>query len=76
MTYNDDRIVSILELELGMGWQNCCGNFRVTAGYYIGSWFNTLTTAGFIEGVQNNNFVDVDETLSFDGLALRAEYRY
>gem|GEM_PF-976426 len=76
LSYDDDRIVSLLELELGVGWENCCGNFRVTAGYYIGAWFNSLTTAGFINGVQNNNFTDVDETLSFDGLTARAEYRY
>ncbi len=72
----DERIVPQLELELGLGWQNCCGNLRVKAGYYIGAWFNAITTSEFIEGVQVNSLADVNDTLVFEGMVIRAEARF
>lgn len=74
--FEDDRIVSLLELELGVGWQSPCGRFRWTAGYYIGSWFNAMTTPGFVDAVQANDLNDVEDTLTFDGLTTRVEYRF
>ncbi|MBM82646.1 MAG: hypothetical protein CMJ78_18950 [Planctomycetaceae bacterium] len=74
--FEDDRIVTQLEYEMGLGWQNRCGTFRVTAGYYIGAWFNSVTTPSFIRAVQASNFDNVDETLTFDGLTARAEVRW
>lgn len=72
----DDRIVSLLEMELGLGWQDCCGNCRVTAGYLVQAWYNTMTTPAYIRSVQSSGFDEVDETLTFDGLTIRAEYRF
>lgn len=69
----EDRIVPQFELELGTGWQNECGNFRVTAGYLFSAWGNVLTTPSFIDGVQANELDGIDETITFDGLAVRAE---
>ena len=76
--FEDDRLVPQLEGELGIGWESACGNFSIRAGYYMGAWFNTVTTAEFIEGVRANNFSDdnIDESLTFDGLTFRALIRF
>jgi hypothetical protein len=76
-----DRIVTMLDLELGVGWQSQCGHLRVTSGYMISSWFNTVTTDQWIRSVSRNNFVGQPDgmsydTLMFDGLTVRAEYRF
>ena len=70
------RIVSILDLEVGAGWQSCCGHVRLTAGYVISSWFNTVNTDEWIQSVRTNNFVGLNDTMTFDGLTARAEYRF
>ncbi len=70
------RVVSILDLELGVGWTNCSGCFRVTAGYLISAWFNTVKTDELIQSVQSNSFVGLGDTLTFDGFTVRAEMRY
>jgi hypothetical protein len=72
---DDDRIVTVLELELGVGWQSQNGHFRVQVGYLIDGWFNTVNTADFINAVNNNNFAsthcNLNDSLSFDGLVVR-----
>jgi len=68
--------VSILDLELGIGWSTPGGRLRMTGGYMVNSWFNTVTTADFIGAVQRNDFTDLDDTLTFDGLVVRAEFCY
>ena len=73
--FQDDRIVSILEFEAGIGWKNADGTTRLTAGYFVGAWFNAVGTSSFINAVQTNAFDHVDETLLFDGLAVRLEFR-
>lgn len=72
----DYRVVSILQTELGMGWQSECGRFRVTAGYQFAGWFNSLTTGSYIEGVQAGQYHDLNETITFDGLVSRVEWRF
>ena len=76
--FEDDRLVPQLEAELGVGWENACGNFSIRAGYYMGAWFNTVTTAEFIEGVQATSFSDdtIDETMTFDGLTARMLFKF
>lgn len=72
----DHRIVPQLELEFGLGWQNSSGRFRVRAGYFVGSWFNLTTTPAWIDAVQSGDLDDATETLTFDGLVARVEYRF
>ena len=74
--WDDDRISPILEYEFGVAWTNCCGNMRISAGYMGMHWFNVVTTSTFIDAVQANNYSDVGDTLSFDGLTARAEIRW
>ena len=70
------RIVSILDLELGVGWQSACGRWRVSGGYMVNAWFNTVNTNSWIQGVQRNNFVGLSDTITFDGFTSRLEYRW
>jgi hypothetical protein len=80
ITFRDDRIVPILDLELGLGWVSPKGHVRVMAGYTTAAWFNSLLTPEFINAVQTNNFThqgdNLSNTLWFDGLLARVEFRY
>jgi len=70
-TLVDYRVLTILQAELGLGWQDQCGRVRVTVGYMFAGWFNSLTTGSYIPGVQNRQFNDLNETITFDGLVSR-----
>lgn len=77
--WSEDRIVSILDLELGVGWACEGGRFRVTAGYMVNTWLNMLGTDDLIQAVQNNTSGrsgDLANALTFDGLTTRIEYRF
>jgi len=75
-TLVDYRVMTILQAELGGGWQSDSGAIRVTAGYMFAGWFNALTTGSYIPGVQNRQFNNLNETITFDGLVSRFEYRF
>jgi hypothetical protein len=72
------RLVTMTDLEVGFGWQNCCGNFRLSAGYVYSMWFNIVRTNEWIDSVQLNNFTDRSDNykgmMTFDGLTARAEF--
>ncbi len=72
----EDRLVPQLDLELGTGYQSKGGRFRATVGYMYGIWGNVVTMPGFIDGVQADAVRGVNDTLTFDGLAVRAELRF
>jgi hypothetical protein len=74
--WDDDRIVPMLEYELGVAWTNPQGNLRFSAGYVMSHWFNVVTTPVFVDAVQADNYVNVDDTISFDGLVGRAELHW
>lgn len=73
-SFKDDRVVPVLEYELGVGWTSASGNVRVRAGYYMAAWYNALTTGTWVQAVQAEQFVDVNDTITFDGLVGRIEY--
>jgi hypothetical protein len=75
------RIVSILDLETGLGWQSCSGNIRLSVGYMYSGWYNVVKQNEFISAVQDNNFVSngistYDSAITFDGLTARVEVRW
>jgi hypothetical protein len=72
----DYRVVTILQTELGTGWQSACGRLRVTVGYQFAGWFNSLTTGSYILGVQNRQFNNLNETITFDGLVTRVLWQF
>lgn len=78
-TWKAGRVVTILDLELGAGWQSCCGRWRVNGGYIFNSWYNVLPTDQWIQNVQGNNFVDNDhhnDAITFDGFTFRVTYQW
>lgn len=74
---NVGRLVTMLDLETGLGWQNYTGNFRISAGYMFQSWLNTVRVSDFISSVQTNNFnqpaSNVNGMITFDGLVTKVE---
>jgi hypothetical protein len=75
-SFDDDRIVPVLEGELGFGWSSKSGCVRLLAGYLVSGWFNSLSTGTFIDGVQTGRLNEMEETLTFDGLTVRAEVNF
>ena len=75
--YHSDRIVTMLDAEVGIGWMGPNERFRVMGGYMMSGWFNALTTNDLVQAVQTNNFAgSLGSTLAFDGFFGRAEYRF
>ena len=74
--FEAQRIVPILELEVGVGWTGPRERLRLTAGYMMSVWYNAVTTAEFIQAVQTNSFVGLSDTLTFDGVVARVELRF
>jgi len=74
--WTDDRCVPILEYEVGVSWSSQCDRVRLSLGYYTAFWFNAVTTPEYVQAVQAANFVDLGDTVAFDGLVARAEVRF
>jgi hypothetical protein len=74
--WKDDRVAPILDLELGVAWEGCHDHLRVSGGYMFSSWFNVPKTRDFITAIHTNDFDQFRDALTFDGLTLRAEFRY
>jgi len=78
-TWKAGRVLSILEMELGFGWQSRDGRCRLTCGYMMASWGNAVPQGQWIHAVQANNFAGLSDTLNpitFDGINTRFEYRW
>lgn len=77
-SFNVGRLVTMFDLEAGVGWQNFTGNLRFSMGYMFSAWYNTVRVNEFINAVQNNNFVDPSTNFSglttFDGLTSKIEF--
>ena len=78
-TWKAGRLVTILDLELGAGWQSECGHWRLTSGYMVSGWFNAIPQNQWIQSVQSNNFVGLSSSvnaITFDGFTTRLDYRW
>jgi hypothetical protein len=74
--YDADRVVPILDCELGSGLSLWNDKLRITAGYSFSGWFNIVRTDQFIGAVQANNFTGMSSTLTFDGFVGRVEMQF
>ncbi len=72
--WSDDRVVPVLDCELGVNWTNQSGNLRFAAGWMVQAWFNTVSTNDWIGSVQANNFAGSSDTLTFSGVVARMEF--
>ncbi len=73
---SEDRIVPVVDLELGLAWLSPGGHLRLSAGYMISAWFNSVTMPVWIDAVQDRSFSPSDEVLTFDGLTARAQLAF
>jgi len=74
--YNAGRIATIADLELGVGWRNQCDNIRLTVGYMFARWGNVMQTNQWINSVQHNSYINMNNNMTFDGLIARFEARW
>jgi hypothetical protein len=79
-TWGAGRVVTMLDLELGVGWVSCGGRLRLTGGYLFSGWYDVVKPGDFIRGVQRNDYGGLsnvaENPLQFDGLVARAEWRW
>ncbi len=75
-SWSAGRVVPVVELELGAGWLGVNRHLRLSAGYRVSAWFNVVKTEDWIWAVQNNDYRDLDGTLTFDGVVGRAEWLF
>ncbi len=74
--WRSGRLVSILDAEIGVGWTSPNQRIRFRAGYLVSGWFNTVTTAHYIDAVRQNNYTGLSNAFSFDGLTSSVELRF
>ncbi|MCO6459251.1 MAG: hypothetical protein J5I93_28410 [Pirellulaceae bacterium] len=70
------RIMSLWDLEVGGGWVSRCNRFRLTAGYAFGLWDNVIKTDEWINAVQRNNYLNLGDQMTLDGVVARFEGRF
>jgi hypothetical protein len=75
-----NRVISMLDFEVGAGWANVDGTIRVTGGWMVSGWYNTPKPSRFIRAVQTGDPSILDSPtenlLAFDGLVFRVEWRF
>jgi hypothetical protein len=78
--FKQTRLVTNLELELGLSYSCCCDHVRLSAGYMISSWSNMVSTNDLIDAVQtstfNQNRNNLRDTLIIDGIVVHREVRF
>jgi hypothetical protein len=72
----NDRVLPILDYEVGINWTSSNGRWVMATGYYTAFWFNAVTTPQFVPAVQTSNFANLGQTIAFDGLVSRLEFRF
>ncbi|MGI9472515.1 MAG: Lpg1974 family pore-forming outer membrane protein [Rubripirellula sp.] len=74
--YEDYRVTPVMELELGIGWRSPCGRCRASVGYLTTAWYDAVSTREYVNAVRSNNYVNVDETITFSGLTAGLEANF
>jgi len=70
------RIVPTFDFELGGGFYLPEGRLQATVGYVFSAWTNVVKTEDWIRAVQTNDYRDMGDTITFDGLVARVEGRF
>jgi len=71
-----ERIVSVIDFEVGVGWTSKCDNWKFNLGYIYSAWHGMVKTDEWITGVQTNNFDNLRDVMTFDGLTAKIEGRF
>lgn len=72
----DDRIVNITDVELGLGWHSPSQKYWFSGGYLFSTWNDVVNNAGLIRSLQGVSPGPIHERLTFDGFTVRAEVRF
>jgi hypothetical protein len=75
-SYSDDRIVPLLDIELGVGWRSRNDRWYLSGGYTFSAWTNVVSTSSWITAVHDGAYDNIDDTLTFNGVTGRVEYRF
>ncbi len=67
--WSDNRVVPQLEYEAGFALTK--NRWRLSAGYMMSQWLNSVTTPEFIHGVQDDSYVNISDRITFAGLVAR-----
>lgn len=70
--FDDFRLTTILETELGVGWQSTNGHVRLSCGFQTAGWYNTLLTQTFLDGMRGPD--TNDDFVTFSGMVARLEF--
>jgi len=76
VSLRDDRIVPLLDLELGLGWRSPSDRWHISSGYMFSAWTNVMSTSSWINAVHGGAYDDIEDTITFNGLVARLEYRF
>jgi hypothetical protein len=71
--WNDDRLMTLLDYEVGIAWSGPQRKWRFATGYTASYWYNAVTNSDYIGAVQTGHYGDLSDTISFDGLTARIE---
>jgi hypothetical protein len=78
--FKTNRIITMLDFEVGAGWASEDGTIRVTGGWMVSAWYNTIKPSRLIESVRTSTPAVLDSPtenmLAFDGLVFRVEWRF
>lgn len=74
--YEDFRASPVLEAELGIRWMAPKRHLRLSTGFLMSAWYETLTTRTYVDAVRAGDLIDAGETMTFSGLTARAEWRF
>lgn len=72
----ENRIVPILDIELGIGWLSPARHWRLSAGYVFSGWNNFTSNKDIIRAVHTGNYDSLHDAFILDGLTARAEFRF
>ncbi len=71
-----ERILSMIDFEVGFGWKSKCDNWKFNFGYIYSAWHGMVKTDEWITGVQTNNLDNLRDVMTFDGLTAKIEGRF
>jgi hypothetical protein len=71
-----DRVMPMIDCELGTGISLWNDKLRLTTGYSFSGWFNLVRTDEFIGAVRSANFTGMSNALTFDGFVSRVELQF
>jgi Legionella pneumophila major outer membrane protein precursor len=74
--YEDFHATPVLDAELGVRWMCKKRHVVLSSGFLMSTWYETVTTRGYLDAVRAGQLTDTGETMTFSGLTSRIEYRF